>query len=606
MNYALFEDVLNPKQESSYLFWNMAEEICIYDFGCILDGLYAIERLSQRGYYLAGYIAYDAILGFEKRLKKLQSTTNSEPLIHFIAYKNYTKFASNNLAETLAKLGIYIQGGQLVNIRVIEFADNKDEFAAKFSLIQENLKKGNTYQVNLTTRVSLEFDPITDIDLYYQLSRAKPVEYGALLPFSPQTVISLSPELFFRKIGSNITVKPMKGTAQRGNTIAEDESNYNWLGNDEKNRAENLIIVDLLRNDLARICKTGSVNVAELFKVEKFTTVFQMISEINAQLPDKIRFSQIVRALFPCGSITGAPKLSTMQIIDDVERSNRGVYCGTVGFILPNNDMHFSVAIRTINKTEECQKYQIGVGGGITVRSEFIEEWQEMQTKLKFLNNSYYPDFNLVESLLYIDGQLHNLEQHLLRMKHSAERLLFEVDINYLRTKLTGYFDEKSSIFQSGQKYKVRVSADYKGRFEISHSELHMVNEVYKVRLLKIPLNSSSVLFHHKTTAKEVRGLYDQLYLKYKPNDIDELIFINQDGIITESRYFNVLLEYDGQWITSPVKAGLLPGVYRQNLLDQGKLVEVPITAQMLEDATQVYLCNDVRGLIYCDYLGWI
>jgi para-aminobenzoate synthetase/4-amino-4-deoxychorismate lyase len=607
MKYALFEDVFNSGEANSYLFTDPIENICVTDYTKVAEALLKVEALSASGYYLAGYLAYDAIFALETKLAETSTKPElTTPLLHFVAFATCQQFAGQDLTLILKQHNLPFNSEDLPIIEELELTDSFTAYAHKFNQVQEHLINGNSYQINLTTRAKILFKDIDALSLYYQLSRTKPVEYAALLPFSPQKIVSLSPELFFTKVADKITTKPMKGTAPRGANLKVDQSNYEWLKSDSKNLAENLIIVDLLRNDLAKFCDSGSVTVEELFQVEKFATLMQMTSQIAAKLPVDTHISKILTALFPCGSITGAPKLRTMQTINAVEQTPRGIYCGAIGFILPNNDMHFSVAIRTLTKSSQDSHYTIGAGGGVTVQSDVTQEWQEIKTKLKFIRNFYQPDFCLIESMLYANGEVHNSTQHLERLRDSAEKLLFNVDTVLVSQGIYSYLTDNKHIFEADNRYKLRVAVDSLGKINISHSPVLGIGAPLKIGLLGKKINTTSCLFQHKTDSLRVRGLYDQLYLDYKPIELDELIFVNQDNIITESRYFNVLIEVDGRLLTSPISAGLLPGIYRKNLLDQGVLFEQPITIAMLEQASRIYLYNDVRGLISCELVGRI
>jgi para-aminobenzoate synthetase/4-amino-4-deoxychorismate lyase len=419
------------------------------------------------------------------------------------------------------------------------------------------------------------------------------------LPFGSTTTISISPELFFKKADSTISVRPMKGTIQRGNTPQEDKINRSFLSGDAKNRAENLIIVDLLRNDLAKFCHTSSVKVPTLFSIEEYQSLFQMTSSIEGTIDNATDFATIIKGLFPCGSITGAPKLRTMQLIEQIENYPRDIYTGAIGYILPNNDMQFNVAIRTLSSESTCPKqFKMGVGGGITVQSNATEEWQEIMTKLRFVRKFYQPDFNLIESFLIKDGMIINLEQHLTRLKSSADRLIFNCDIDKIRALIQEYSKLNISI---NQRYKLRLELNHCGEIKFEHALIAENSEFLTVMLSPVKIDSRHGLFCHKSDSTITRGVYTQLDSDYKSQGVDELIFINHNGIITEARYHNVIIEYRGEWLTSPINQGLLGGIYRANLLREKKISEQPITEQMLYEATAVYLCNDVRGMIHCN-----
>ncbi|MBX9598548.1 MAG: aminodeoxychorismate synthase component I [Burkholderiales bacterium] len=594
MKFAIFEDCLNCAQANSYYFSDPVAEILVQQAEEFDSALKQIEDYHTQGYYVAGYISYQAANALYSNLNLTPGTT---PLLHFIAYKSAQKFAAQDLVQLMPE---FAHNSPEIKFNYLELASDYDKYQQKFEQVQQQLRLGNTYQLNLTSALSISTNQMSDsVNLYYQLSRSHPVNYAAYLPFASRSVISISPELFFKKAGSTINVRPMKGTIQRGNTPQEDQLNYEFLQNDAKNRAENLIIVDLLRNDLAKFCHTGSVEVPALFAIEEYQSVFQMTSSIKGTIDNTTDFTTIIKGLFPCGSITGAPKLRTMQLIEQIENYPRDVYTGAIGYILPNNDMQFNVAIRTLNSEPVHQQhFKMGVGGGVTVQSTALEEWQEIITKLRFIHKFYQPEFNLIESCLIKSGIIINQEEHLARLKSSADKLIFNCDLEKIRRLIQEYTNLNISI---DKRYKLRVELNYLGAVKIEHSIIGDNPESLKVMLSPVKIDSSHGLFCHKSDSILSRGLYTQLDRDYKPSGIDELIFINQDGVITEARYHNVIIEYRGKWLTSPINQGLLDGIYRANLLRTGKISEQAISEQMLYDADEVYLCNDVRGMIRCN-----
>ncbi len=594
MKFAIFEDCLNCAQANSYYFSDPVAEILVQQAEEFDSALKQIEDYHTQGYYVAGYISYQAANALYPNLNLTPGTT---PLLHFIAYKSAQKFAAQDLVQLMPE---FAHNSPEIKFNYLELASDYDKYQQKFEQVQQQLRLGNTYQLNLTSALSISTNQMSDsVNLYYQLSRSHPVNYSAYLPFASRSVISISPELFFKKAGSTINVRPMKGTIQRGNTPQEDQLNYEFLQNDAKNRAENLIIVDLLRNDLAKFCHTGSVEVPALFAIEEYQSVFQMTSSIKGTIDNTTDFTTIIKGLFPCGSITGAPKLRTMQLIEQIENYPRDVYTGAIGYILPNNDMQFNVAIRTLNSEPVHQQhFKMGVGGGVTVQSTALEEWQEIITKLRFIRKFYQPEFNLIESCLIKSGIIINLEEHLARLKSSADKLIFNCDLEKIRRLIQEYTNLNISI---DKRYKLRVELNYLGAVKIEHSIIGDNPEFLNIMLSPVKIDSSHGLFCHKSDSNLSRGLYTQLDRDYKPSGIDELIFINQNGIITEARYHNVIIEYRGKWLTSPINQGLLDGIYRANLLRAGKISEQAISEQMLYDADEVYLCNDVRGMIRCN-----
>ena len=593
MNFALFEDCLNPEKANSYLFSDIRHEITAWDAHEVLPALEKINQLRQQGFFLAGYLAYEAVNAIYPQLNLPHD--EERPLLHFRAFHQAQQFASRDLGNILPQFtGVKSPTSALFDY--LELANNYCEYLEKFTAVRQQLTRGNTYQLNLTLPLAIH-STIADLDLlYYTLSRSHPVAYASYLPFMPQSIISISPELFFKKTGTNIQVRPMKGTMPRGATPKQDQQLSHYLAQDPKNRAENLIIVDLLRNDLAKFCQTGSVTVPRLFEIEKYASLFQMTSTINAKLDIQTDLAIIIQGLFPCGSISGAPKLSTLQLIEQIEGYSRGVYCGAIGYILPDNDMRFSVAIRTLSaKYAHPQELLLGVGGGITIQATPQEEWQEILTKLNFVRKWYHPEFKLIESLLVENAAIHNLEQHLERLDNSAQRLLFSCQIEPIKQALLDYV---TLHCQSPLRYKLRIELDYCGRYKIEHQTIAANPEYLSIAIAPIAVDSRHPLFRHKTDSQLTRGVYTQIDKDYKPSGVDELIFINQDGIITESRYHNVIIKHRDKLITTPVAHGLLNGIFRSTLVDSQQVKESAISTEMVLAATAIFLCNDVRGMI--------
>lgn len=593
MKFAIFEDCLQPEQECSYYFSDPIAEVVIYQGSDFAAGLSQIEQLRQSGLYLAGYVAYTAVGALYDKLQL--DIDNEQPLLHFVAYKTAQKFASQNLGQLHPEL---LQNNSELDFNYFELKSNYAEYLAKFNQVQQHLVAGDSYQLNLTLPLNLSTNNPNLFAVYYQLSRSHPVSYASYLPFAPQSLISISPELFFKKIVNQIFVRPMKGTMPRGSTEAEDLANAEFLAHDAKNRAENLIIVDLLRNDLAKFCVGSSVKASDLFAIEKFQSLFQMTSKIQADVPATISFAEIISGLFPCGSITGAPKLRTMQLIKQIEEYSRGAYSGAIGYILPNNDMQFSVAIRTLSANcKNPQQLELGVGGGITIKSDPAEEWAEIATKLSFIRRFYRLSFNLIESFLVADGIIVNLADHLQRLNNSAQKLGFKCMPTKIQLNLIDYVVK---YCKPNERSKLRLELNFAGEVKIEHVTIGENPDLLRVAIYHAAIDTQHGLFLHKTDSLLTRGLYTQLDQEYKPRSVDELIFVNQDGFVTESRYHNLIIDYNGILMTPPTIHGLLPGVYRQKMLEIGNLIEHGITPVMLEQANAIYLCNDVRGLVKC------
>ena len=370
------------------IFKNPTETIEIFNPKDVKFALDHIEKLQSQDYYLLGYIRYD-----------LKNAAGDAPLIYFEAFDSFLPFE-----EKIPDYKI----GTIVKPRI-----SKEEYTQKIGYIKEQIKNGITYEVNYTYPSTLRTNAI-GLDLYQFLLQNQKTPYNAFLQNKYETILSFSPELFFVKRGNKILTKPMKGTLKRGKTPEEDDALQEFLHNDLKNRTENVMIVDLLRNDLGRISKPGTVRADKLFEVEKHKTVFQMTSEISSELKEGTTLYDIVNAIYPCGSITGAPKISTMEVIANAEPFPREVYCGAIGYI-HGDEMIFSVPIRILQKKQGESEYRYDAGGAITWASTADDEWNETMTKASFLNT----DFSLIET------GITDFEMHLERLRNSANALGF-------------------------------------------------------------------------------------------------------------------------------------------------------------------------------------
>jgi para-aminobenzoate synthetase/4-amino-4-deoxychorismate lyase len=430
--------------------------------------------------------------------------------------------------------------------------------------------------------------------LYRRLRSRQPVEYGAFLHWLPnRRILSFSPELFFRleEYGGtrSITAQPMKGTAPRGRTTREDRQIAVWLRHDPKNRAENVMIVDLLRNDLGRLCSYGSVRVESLFAVERYRTLWQMTSTVTGELRPEVDFHQIFRALFPCGSITGAPKVRAMQLLAKLEEQPRGIYTGAIGFFSRERSV-FNVAIRTLEMDGE--RGTMSVGSGIVIDSDAAEEFRECLLKAEFLTHSAEP-FSLVETLLW-QGGYSLIELHLDRLKDSAEYFDYPCDRNEVKAALLAH----AAGFADRQPRKVRLLLDCEGSLRMAHEILP--ENAGKVQLERVCIASQRTdprnrMYFHKTTH---RPHYAGAFNAASQAGYDDVLFLNQRGEVTEGAISNLFVEKDGRLFTPPVECGLLAGVYRSHILETRTDVEERVLyAEDLRTADAVYLANAVRGL---------
>jgi para-aminobenzoate synthetase/4-amino-4-deoxychorismate lyase len=456
--------------------------------------------------------------------------------------------------------------------------------------IRETIARGETYQVNFTTRQRFKVsgDPFT---LYRRMCCNQQAPFCAWLNIGTHRILSASPELFFALDDHLLTMKPMKGTAPRQPRADDDLRQCEQLAASSKDRAENLMIVDLVRNDLARIAETGSVQVPALFDVESYPTVHQMTSTVTARLRAEIGLTDIFRALFPCGSITGAPKRHTMEIIRELEGQPRGVYCGAIGYVSPGREAVFCVAIRTVVMDVVTGAAEIGIGSGITWDSDAASELRECLDKAAFLTRNSEP-FSLIESLRFDGHGYLLLEQHLRRLAGSATYFGFSLDADTLRDRLQDFGHKLTGI------HKVRVLLDSTGSFSVESQEITAIGRETPAAVIAISqqsVNSSDTFLYHKTTR---RPLFEG-QLRDHPGCYD-VIFQNERGEITEGSYNTIVIARSGELLTPALDCGLLPGVLREELLNVGAVREAILTLDDLQTADTLWLVNSVRGWREC------
>jgi para-aminobenzoate synthetase / 4-amino-4-deoxychorismate lyase len=449
---------------------------------------------------------------------------------------------------------------------------SRNEYDDSVSRIRELIAAGDTYQVNYTFPLTSSFNGDA-FAWYRELCLAQGAQYSVYLDLGRYKVLCLSPELFFERRGNHVITRPMKGTVRRGRWLAEDRELAQWLANSAKDRAENVMIVDLLRNDVGKVSVPGSVRVSSLFDLERFETVWQMTSTVESTLRDGTSLVDLMRALFPCGSITGAPKIRTMQIIHELEPFPRGLYTGAIGLLKPGGDCVFNVAIRTVVIDTEPGVATFGVGGGVTIDSTAEREYEECLVKSRFLYARPF-EFQLFESILLEDGDYFLLAEHLERLKDSAAYFGFQFG-----TRINADL-KRIAIENPRGSLKVRLTLWRDGRVE---TQVTPLGELKQVELATEPVDSSDRFLFHKTTRR--------------PGG-DGLIFWNEKGEITESSIANVVVPIDGELCTPPVECGLLPGVFRAHLLAQGKIKERIITIDEFKRAPEFFLINSVRKWI--------
>lgn len=446
---------------------------------------------------------------------------------------------------------------------------SKHEYGAAVTRIRELIAAGDTYQVNYSFPLTSVFSG--DAYAWYrELCTAQGAPYSAYLKLDRFRVLSLSPELFFERQGDRVVTKPMKGTMRRGRWLDEDEQFAQRLQNSVKDRAENIMIVDLLRNDLGKVSVPGSVEVSSLFRAERYETVWQMTSTVESTLRSGTSLVELMSALFPCGSVTGAPKIRTMQIIRELERFPRGAYTGAIGFLRPGGDCVFNVAIRTVVIDTQTDVATFGVGGGVTIDSTATGEYEECLVKSRFLQSKPV-EFELFETMLIENGEIFLLHKHLERLRKSAAFFGFNF-------KAEPLYELTARIPSQPAKLKLSLRKD--GRTKTETSPLTNQTDPKRVALATEPVNSADPFLFHKTTNRDFS---------------DHLIFYNERGEVTESGIANVVVRLDDQLFTPPVSCGLLAGTFREHLLERGEIKERVITVEEFKNAKEFFLINSVR-----------
>lgn len=567
MNHAI---IFDATRKSWFRFQHPIEIVTAWDVSDVVSSLHRIEELVNRNSLFAvGFISYEASPAFDSALPVRPS--DSFPLLWFGLYRNAEVVALPSADTSLYSLGEW-------NPSV-----NREEYDNAIARIKSYIQAGDTYQVNFSFRLKSDVNG-EPIELFHHLANAQPSSNGAFIETDVFAICSASPELFFLLDGEKIIARPMKGTARRGLTLIQDKKRSAALHLSEKNRAENLMIVDMMRNDIGRIARTGSVRVPSLFDVERYPTVWQMTSTIAGETNASV--AEIVKALFPCASITGAPKARTMKIIAELESAPRKIYTGAIGFIAPNRKAQFNVAIRTVlvDKGEHVAEY--GVGGGIVWSSTSEGEYEECMTKARVLAE-IQPQFALFETLLWSkhDG-FFLLDQHFARLKDSAEYFDFRCSVMEVQQVLSRAREHTSDDLR----VKLILSRDGSLSIDTHPISLNTREEQARVRLAKHSLDSQNLFLYHKTTH---RSMYDMA--RASVADCDDVILWNERGEVTESTIANIVVEIEGKLFTPPVDSGLLAGTFRNVLLQEGKIKERVITVEELTRCQRLYLINSLR-----------
>lgn len=568
--YILLDDQLTHQQR----FYTNPIEIITAQTPKDVSG--AFERLSaynQKGYYLAGYLSYEMGLLFEPKLRGLLPKNRPTPLLHFGVFDSVGPKAPTEF--------LYSADTPPLNLTP---AWTRAQYRERFEKVLAYIRAGDVYQINLTFPMRGAYDGEAH-SLYAAYRHRQKGRYGGIVSLGDEPeIISLSPELFFRKEGHDMGMRPMKGTRPRSANADIDETLREEMRGDAKSQAENLMIVDLLRNDLSRISKPGSVKVPELFAMETYPTLHQMTSRVLSTLKDGIDIEMLFKSLFPCGSVTGAPKIRAMEIIDELEGAPRGAYCGSLGYIDPNGDACFNVGIRTLTLIDRTLTYN--VGGGLVLDSEMEDEYKECLLKAKVL--AHQPT-QIIETLRW-DPELGFVrgERHKARMQKTATGLGYPFNAS-------AYDEVLKPVTKKSSAQRVRVTLGPDGNFDVT-AQNYVPFESLNITLSEHPLSE-----HVQNTDYKIsrRSFYDGERERLKTlTGADEVIFSNAKGQICEGSFTSIFIEVDSKLFTPPLSAGILPGILRAALIETGKAEEKHLTQDDLLSADKIYIGNSLRGLI--------
>ena len=538
----------------------------------VLPILHEVASATRRGLYAAGFLGYESAPAFDPAMRVRPA--GDLPLVWFGLFES----------PEIVPPPVGGPGGSPTGWSW-ETSQTKESYRDAIEAIHRAIRRGDTYQINYTHRLRCRFegDPRS---LFASLVEGQRSRCCAFVDIGRWVLCSASPELFFRLDGESLVSRPMKGTSPRGRTSEEDERAAAHLQASPKNRAENVMIVDMVRHDMGRIALPGSVQVSSLWQLEKYPSLFQLTSTVQAQT--RAELPEILTALFPCASITGAPKIRAMELIADLETQPRGIYTGAIGYVAPGRRARFNVAIRTVQIDRQAAVAEFGTGGGIVAESDADEEWEEALTKSLVLSRPA-PTFQLLETLRWAPGEGYFLlERHLQRLFRSAVYFDFPIDQDRLMDRL-----KRTAGGLPRETHKVRLLVDSKGIIEIEALPLATEGRTWNLAIAARPVDRRDRFLFHKTTHRTV---YDSRRKDYP--DHDDVVLWNQEGEVTESTIANLVLRLDGRMITPSLESGLLPGTFREELLAEGTIQDAIVRLRDLSRAEEIFLINSVRGWI--------
>ena len=533
----------------------------------------AFEQLKQaheKGFYLAGFTSYELGYWLEGKLTHRLPEITSTPLLCFGVFENYSSDVPAELLYTAHPQNLTLTP-----------AWSEADYLKRFNRVKTYLKAGDCYQINLTFPMQGHYngDPLA---LYASLRHRQAGKYGGFLRLGGPDLLSLSPELFFKKDGQDITMRPMKGTQKRSADPSKDKQLRDSMAVDIKSQAENLMIVDLLRNDLSKLADIGSVDVPELFSLETYPTLHQMTSRVTAKLREHTSFREMFHSLFPCGSVTGAPKIRAMEIIDELEDHPRGAYCGAIGYVDPDGDACFNVAIRTLSLEDNIARYH--VGSGVVLDSQGKEEYAECLLKADVLTRT---PSHFIETFYgdKTDGYRH-IGAHLSRLSKAVKN----DDIMHTVIQCLAAYEPQHSPAH------IRLTVDEEGQIELTDKLFTPLTQPIRLALSKYALTPQRQDSQHKVSN---RDFYDGERNRLKQTHaVDEVIFMNEDSVLCEGSFTTLFIEKDGILYTPARETGLLPGVLRAKMVASEKAKSSVLTLNDLKSAEAIYVGNSLRGLM--------
>lgn len=551
-------------------------------------------NLIDRGYDSRDYgyitLPYETGLLFEEKLEQFyQPTERNLCQAAFFEKTNAMIFDSSDF-DYSGIIEILKKDNGTRNKVTLDISES--EYISKIERIKKYIYEGDTYQVNFTIRAEIELNEELE-NLFARMIFSQSAEYIAIINNGNNIIMSFSPELFFEIKGDDIVTKPMKGTIKRGITLDEDQGNIEFLASNEKDKAENVMIVDLLRNDLGRISNFGSVIPEKLFEVEKYESLHQMISTISAKV-NVHKFSEILRQIFPSGSITGAPKIRTMEIIEELENSPRGIYTGSIGLLTPEKIV-LNVAIRTLQINKEMNRAVMGLGSGIVWDSEAKKEYNEVKLKGDFFTKET-EYFELFETMFLENNQIFLLDEHLERLKVSADFFLF----NFNKQEINKYLELLISQSDPEKKYRLKLQLNKWGRFYVDINEFNNDNRIFKIKFSEKKINKINRFLYHKTSLRE---LYQSELNLAQSEGFDEVVFINDDGFVTEGSFTNIFIRKNGIIFTPEINCGLLNGCFRKKYIIDNNVCEKKLTINNIINADEIFLTNSLRKVIKVNQL---